>query len=174
VRFNLLMVATCGLLLGALPARAQVRTQPAAPGSQPGTPAILQTTPNPGAAASVPGGKPAPAPAAGEKGGKERDPFRNVMPVKKVPQGLPSRLPAGKRGLVIEQLELQGIARAVDGSWIAVVDNKSKRSYFLHEKDQLYNGVVSKILPDRIIFLESSTEPGQVATHEVVKQLSSE
>lgn len=84
-------------------------------------------------------------------------------------------MPPGKKGLVIEQLQLQGIARGLDGKWIAVVDNKTKRAYFLHEKDDLYNGVVSKVLPDRIVYEENAIDAtGKKATREIVRRLSGE
>jgi len=150
--------------------------------SQSGTPAAANPaageTPANGAA-PVQGASPKPpdasAPAA--ERGKRRDPFHTLIPEKKTGEAAPVRYPAGKRGLVIEQIDLKGIARAVDGTWIAVVDNKAKRAYFLHEKDQLYNGVVSKILPDRVIFLvgpgeQSATAPS--TPREVVKSMSPE
>lgn len=118
-----------------------------------------------------------PTAAASEDHGKERDPFHTLIPEKKAsePSAGPIRLPVGKKGLVIEQLILQGIARAVDGSWIAVVDNKTKRAYFLREHDQLYNGVVSSITPNRVVFMETGPgTAGQTASREVVRQLSSE
>jgi len=77
--------------------------------------------------------------------------------------------------LVIEQLAVQGIVRGIDGSWIAVVDNKTKTAYFLHEKDEVFNGVVSKITADSVFFQEKSTDTsGQTATREVVKKLTAE
>lgn len=152
-------------------------TQPEAT-SQPGTPAAAkpaagETPANKAVPAQGTSAKPPVAPAAAAQHGKRRDPFHTLMPEKKPGEPAAVRLPAGKSGLVIEQLELKGIARAVDGSWIAVVDNKSKRAYFLHEKDQLYNGVVSKIMPDRVIFREgpAGAPSAQGAAREVVKAL---
>lgn len=106
---------------------------------------------------------------------RRRDPFRTLIPEKKPGSSdAPVKLPPGKRGLVIEQLQLQGIAQAVDGSWIAVVDNKTKRAYFLREKDQLYNGTVSKVTKDQVVFLENP--PGasaeKTAPREVVKRVA--
>ncbi len=149
-----------GVLLGAQFSGAQQATAPSKPSPASQTPA-----------AKSPAGA-----TATEPRGKRRDPFHTLIPEKKPEESAPVRLPPGKRGLVIEQLELQGIARAVDGSWIAVVDNKSKRAYFLHEKDQLYNGVVSKITPDRVIFLENppGSSAGQTGSREVVKRLGPE
>ncbi len=109
--------------------------------------------------------------------GKLRDPFHSLIPPKKPGEAAPPapiiHYPPGKPGLVIEQLQLQGIVRGIDGSWVAVVDNRTKTAFFLHEKDKLYNGVVSKITADSIVFLESSTDPsGKTVTREVVKRMS--
>ena len=114
------------------------------------------------------------ASSVADKGGKNRDPFRTLIPEKKATESaIPLRLPPGKKGLVIEQLELQGIARSLDGGWIAVVDNKTRRAYFLREKDELFNGVVSKVLPDRIVFEEINTDAmGKKTTREVVRKMS--
>ena len=109
-----------------------------------------------------------------EKSGKNRDPFHTLIPDKKPSDSaLPLRLPPGKKGLVIEQLQLQGIARGLDGGWIAVVDNKTKRAYFLHDKDELYNGSVSKVLPDRIVYEEVNVDAmGKKSSREIVRKLS--
>jgi hypothetical protein len=133
-----------------------------------------------GASAAPAGTASAPQAAKGQArptpSGKRRDPFNSLIPTKKPEESvIPLRLPPGKKGLVIEQLLLQGIVRGIDGGWIAVVDNRTKRAYFLHEKDEVYNGVVSKITPDSVVFTESATDAlGKVATREVVKRLAPE
>ena len=115
------------------------------------------------------------SPTSAENRGKRRDPFNSLIPTKKTDEGAPPRLPPGKKGLVIDQLQLQGIVRGIDGGWIAVVDNKTKRAYFLHEKDQVFNGVVSKITAGSVVFLESSTDSlGKVVSREVTKRLAAE
>jgi hypothetical protein len=82
-------------------------------------------------------------------------------------------LPAGIRGLVIPHLVLQGVVREqTSNKMIAVVTNETKRAYFLHENDALYDGVVSKITPDTVSFKENVLDPdGRVTTHEVIKKL---
>ena len=113
------------------------------------------------------------APAASQSSGirQRRDPFRAIV-VKKAEAEIPAQLPPGKAGLVIGQLQVQGIARSVDGTWIAVVDNNTNRAYFLREGDKLYNGTVSAISPDRVVFMEETTDArGQKSTREVVKRL---
>jgi hypothetical protein len=87
---------------------------------------------------------------------------------------LPARLPPGKAGLVIGQLTVQGIVRGVNGEWIAVVDNKTNRAYFLYVGDELYNGTVTRIAENSAVFQERFTDAaGQQRSREVVKQLTS-
>ncbi|MCZ6751365.1 MAG: hypothetical protein O7E51_05990 [Acidobacteria bacterium] len=113
------------------------------------------------------------APAASQSSGirQRRDPFRAIV-VKKAEAEIPAQLPPGKAGLVIGQLQVQGIARSIDGTWIAVVDNNTNRAYFLREGDKLYNGTVSAISPDRVVFMEETTDArGQKSTREVVRRI---
>ena len=113
------------------------------------------------------------APAASQSSGirQRRDPFRAIV-VKKAEAEIPAQLPPGKAGLVIGQLQVQGIASSIDGTWIAVVDNNTNRAYFLREGDKLYNGTVSAISPDHVVFMEETTDArGQKSTREVVKRL---
>ena len=167
-------------------AKAQTGAAQPAAGADKRTPAAAKQAPKPSASgpAAQQSGKSAAAPSASPKpaaasGAKSRDPFHTLIVEKKPPVagggGPPPRLPPGKRGLVIQQLDLQGIARAVDGSWIAVVDNKTKRAYFLREKDQLYNGTVTKITSDQVVFLETLNDgTGKMSTREVIKKVQAE
>jgi hypothetical protein len=102
---------------------------------------------------------------AGGKGGES-------IPEGGVPGGV---LPGGERGLLISQLMLEGTVREIpENKMIAVVTNESKRAYFLHENQAVYNGVVSKITPDAVYFTENVLdESGRVTTREVVKKLGS-
>ena len=81
----------------------------------------------------------------------------------------------GVRGLLISQLRLEGVVREQTANkMIAVVTNETKRAYFLHENDSVYNGVVSKITPDAVYFKENVLDAnGRVTTREVVKRLGS-
>ena len=128
-------------------------------------------SPAPAAAQTSGTGSAAPAPKAV---GPRRDPFRPLIQPKTAADSLPIRLPAGKPGLVIGQLTIQGIVRNIDGKWMAVVDNKTKRSYFLYERDELYNGVVTSITADSVTFEERSLDTaGRTRTREVVKRIGS-
>lgn len=97
-----------------------------------------------------------------------RDPFRSLL-IRPDQQAL--ALPAGKKGLMISQLSVDGIVRGPNGM-IAVVTNPQRRAYFLREKDEVYNGVVEKITAEAVIFRESAVDPfGKPYTREVVKRL---
>lgn len=120
-----------------------------------------------------------------------RDPFRlpisiplQAKGVRRYPDGPP--LP-GKRGLIIEELKLEGIVRLLSDSglsghasrgdplqMIAVVTGGAKLAYFLHVNDVVYDGVVTRITPDSVFFRENYFDPeGQSKTREVVKRLGS-
>ena len=82
-------------------------------------------------------------------------------------------LPAGKRGLIISQLRLEGVVRQITANKMTalVVDHRNL-AYFLHENDSVYNGVVSKITPDSVYFKENLLDSkGHVSTREVVRKL---
>jgi hypothetical protein len=76
---------------------------------------------------------------------------------------------AGKQGLIVGQLMLQGIARSVEGQWIAVVDNKTGRAYFLRSRDELCNGVVLRVEQENLAMEERTTDSfGRTRTREVI------
>jgi Tfp pilus assembly protein PilP len=81
-----------------------------------------------------------------------RDPFESLIGrQQRQREAVPSI--AGKPGLVIGSLRLDGIVRAPNGM-IAVVTNPQQRTYFLREGDQLYDGRVEKITMDSVSFHE--------------------
>ena len=93
--------------------------------------------------------------------------------VRQTKEEIPVRLPPGKKGLVIGQLQIQGIVRGINNEWVAVVDNKTKRAYFLRQGDEVYNGVVTKIAENSVTFEETATDAfGRTRSREIVKQLS--
>ncbi len=165
------------------PAAAQASQAAAAPAKErPVKPvgkkkAAAESTPAPGPAATVTAKRDVkPAAPAKEKEkmtpplppiSARRDPFRNPMLV----VSAPVNLPPGKAGLIIAQLRVDGIVRAPNGM-IAVVTNTAKRTYFLREGDQLYDGSVSKISPESVSFQENSKDLfGRAIIREVVKRL---
>ena len=115
-------------------------------------------------------------PSRGPETAGRRDPFK--LPGPPVPGGAGGEqilgpLPPGTRGLLISQLKVEGIVRLdTTSTMIAVVDNSSNRAYFLRENDAVYNGVVSKITPDSVVFRENALDAsGKMVVRDVVKRL---
>jgi len=106
-----------------------------------------------------------------------RDPFKAFVAPTVVSHPGPEAgaLPAGTRGLVISGLQLEGVVRQEPANtMIAVVTNSTKRAYFLRVNDTVYNGVVTKITPEAIYFMENSLDSrGRAATREVEIKLGS-
>jgi hypothetical protein len=112
-----------------------------------------------------------------------RDPFNIPKPEKggevESGEGLTGEsgpLPAGKKGLVIGQLRLEGVVdQKASNSMIAVVTTPASRAaFFLRENDEVYNGVVGKITLDSISFTENARDPtGQMVSRQVIKKLGS-
>ena len=107
----------------------------------------------------------------------KRDPFKLPPPPRKGGESgaLERLLPPGARGLVIGQLRLKGIVREdADNTMIAVVMNGTNLAYFLRVHEEVYNGVVTKITPDAIYFMENSSGAGgRGSPREVVLKLGS-
>ncbi|HUY13121.1 MAG TPA: hypothetical protein VMX16_05730 [Terriglobia bacterium] len=115
--------------------------------------------PAPGANGST--RKPAPGepPTGTGSASKLRDPFKAPEPpptassLKTKRSHLPAVLPPGDRGLVIDQLILEGVVdKKPDNAMIAVVTNKTNRAYFLRVNEQVFDGTVTMITPGAIFF----------------------
>jgi len=116
--------------------------------------------------------KPSPVKAVEKtKLASRRDPFVNPITAQ-ASRASSSSCGSGPRCLVISQIKLMGIVTTPSGP-IAMVENESSRSYNLHEKDNLFNGSVSKITKDSVIFREIVTDAlGHTSTREVVKKVT--
>jgi hypothetical protein len=104
--------------------------------------------------------KPAPRKSTASTGGltaetriARRDPFESLVGRESGGGGPSGPLPAGKAGLQVSTLRLDGVVKAPNGM-IAVVSNPQSRTYFLREGDQLYDGRVEKIAMDGVSFHE--------------------
>ena len=129
--------------------------KPAAkPAAKPGTP-FAKPAPKQAKKSTPRAAKPAASAAStAEKEPKvaKRDPFESLVG-REHGGGPTGPLPAGKAGLQVSTLRLDGIVRAPSGM-IAVVSNPQSRTYFLREGDQLYDGRVEKIAMDGVSFHE--------------------
>ena len=98
-----------------------------------------------------------------------RDPF--VSPVVRI-GAVGSGCSSGKRCLAIDQIALRGVVKSENGM-IAVVVNAMDKAYFLRENDPVFNGYVTKITPDSIIFKETFHDKlGKELTRDVTKTIS--
>ena len=99
----------------------------------------------------------------------KRDPF--VSPIRE--QGVSgSGCSTGKKCLAIDAIVLRGIVVAQSGM-IAVVESSTRRiSYFLREKDPVFNGYVVRITPDTVVFRENVMDRlGKQSTRDVVMKV---
>lgn len=100
-----------------------------------------------------------------------RDPFDPLVNKEKDTPGPQAPLPAGKPGLVVATLRVDGIVRDPNGM-IAVVSNPQMRVYFLHEGDHLYDGDVSHITMEGVTFHENGKDAfGKAVEREITKRL---
>jgi hypothetical protein len=100
-----------------------------------------------------------------------RDPFNPLLSQEKGTTGPQTPLPAGKPGLVITSLRVDGIVRG-PGGMIAVVSNPQMRVYFLREGDRLYDGDVAHITMEGVSFHETGRDAfGKPVERESTKRL---
>ena len=105
--------------------------------------------------------------AATPAGHGKRDPF--VSPV--VARGPMGPCAGGKRCLAIDQLEVHGVVKGPKG-WIAIVTNPAKKTYFLNDNDELYDGSVVKISGDSVLFKQNVLDAmGRTSTRQIEKKL---
>ncbi len=150
--------AASGAKPGAPTTNAKSSAQTAKPAAKPVSKPDQKPAPKHSAKKSTPKAKPAgsatTSASAVDKEPKvaKRDPFESLVG-REQSGGKTGPLPAGKAGLQVNTLRLDGIVRAPTGM-IAVVSNPQSRTYFLREGDQLYDGRVEKIAMDGVSFHE--------------------
>jgi len=157
--------------------------KPAVIAVKPTQPAKKSTT-QPKGTAQPPAPKVAPATAAEKTAEKpkpsarsfgahgRRDPFVSPIVAKEGVNRPTPNCTNGKRCLVIPELVLQGTVKDTSGKMMAVVANSTRRTYFLRENDQVFQGSVEKITSDSIIFREYVKDAlGRESAREVVKKL---
>jgi Tfp pilus assembly protein PilP len=121
------------------------------------------------AAAKASAAKPSPAQALDSSRGR-RDPF--VSPVVVRMGESTGSCSTGKRCLVIDQLTVQGVVKTNNG-WIAVIGNPSKKVYYVRENDALYDGFVTRITTDSVVFRQNVVDTmGKSIQKEVVKRIT--
>ncbi len=159
------------------PAPASAQKQAAPSKQAPAKSAAAKVAPaKPKSAAKAPGKSKAPAKAPAEKAAESapsrRDPFSPLVAQRGSGAEIPtSGLPAGIAGLVIGNLNINGIVRAPNGM-IAVVSNPQRRVYFLREGARLFNGTVERITMDSVSFREQGKDAfGKPVERQLTKRL---
>lgn len=152
----------------------QAKTPVPAPASTPtkavGKPAV-QSSAKPAPAAPPNPSKPELKQVAEHSTVARRDPFDPLINKEKDTGGPQTPLPAGKPGLVIATLRVDGIVRG-PGGMIAVVSNPQMRVYFLREGDHLYDGDVEHITMEGVAFHQTGKDAfGKAVEREATKRL---
>ena len=106
--------------------------------------------------------------------GTRRDPFKSLLKTqidRKVPR--PEERPEGVAGLLIDELQIQGIFVLDSGPVAQVISSASETSYLVRQGDQLWDGDVIRISLDEIVFKQTVNDPTALKPfREVVKKLS--
>lgn len=107
----------------------------------------------PAAAGWLPAQAAAAARGPSQHAASSRDPFKTLI----APPGtqgraqLPNR-PPGQAGLVIHELQVQGVAIGGPTGPVALVLGTDKETYFLRPGDRIFDGIVVRIVPGGIVF----------------------
>ncbi|MEO1088772.1 MAG: hypothetical protein AAFY88_31465 [Acidobacteriota bacterium] len=106
--------------------------------------------------------------------GARRDPFRSLLQRRDQNEEEVRERPEGKPGLLIDEIDLQGIFVLQGGPVAQVEAANSDTSYLLSPGDELWDGDVVAITLDEVIFKQSVRDPTALKPfREVVKQLQS-
>lgn len=105
-----------------------------------------------------------------------RDPFSNLLGLKKqeappdeeVERGTP---PPGIAGMSVSQVSLVGVSSREEGR-TAVMRGTDHRVYFVQEGDKFFDGYLRTINPDSVVLVRQRTfRSGKTTSDEVLKQL---
>jgi len=153
--------------------------KPAAPASQSPTTKTTTTTTTTTAAktAAKPAAKsattkpPAKTDQAQDSSKGRRDPFISPVIVR-MGTSTGTSCSTGKRCLIIDQLTVEGVVKTNNG-WIAVIGNPAKKVYYVRENDALYDGYVTRITGDSVVFRQNVIDAlGKTVQKEVVKRVA--
>jgi len=104
--------------------------------------------------------------------GVRRDPFRSLLQRRDVTSAQGER-PEGIAGLLIDELELQGIWITEEGPVAQVMSASQDTSILLRPGDQLWDGDVVEIALGQVTFKQTINDPTALKPfREVVKQLN--
>lgn len=106
--------------------------------------------------------------------GTRRDPFKSLVRKNQNKDKLPAGpRPEGIPGLLVDEIELQGIFVLDSGPVVQVTVTSSPTSYLLRPGDQLWDGDVVSISLDEVVFKQTVNDPTALKPfREVVKKLN--
>ncbi len=103
--------------------------------------------------------------------GSRRDPFRSLLRRQSMERRSEKR-PEGPAGLLIDELEVEGVFVLDDGPVVQVESASQRTSFLLRVGDQLWDGDVIRITLDEVVFKQSVNDPTALKPfREVVKKL---
>lgn len=104
--------------------------------------------------------------------GVRRDPFQSLVESRDPEQRAQER-PSGPAGLLIDEIEIQGIFLLQDGPVVQVESASEETSFLLRPGDQLWDGELVRITNDEIVFKQRLDDPTALKPfREVVKRLN--
>lgn len=104
--------------------------------------------------------------------GARRDPFRSLL-AGHTPDDEEKERPDGPPGLLIDEIEIQGIFILPEGPVAQIQSSSQETSFLLRPGDQLWDGDVVRITLDEVVFKQSVNDPTALKPfREVVKRLT--
>ena len=106
--------------------------------------------------------------------GGRRDPFVSLLQRTQNPD-LPAQRPEGVPGLLIDEIDIQGIFQLKGRMFAQVQTSNKEKSYLIQEGDRLYDGEVVSIAANEVVFKQVVNDPSVIKPfREVVKKLNPE
>jgi Tfp pilus assembly protein PilP len=101
-----------------------------------------------------------------------RDPFRTLDVANSIQAtAAPVLRPPGIKGQLVAEIKLVGIVKS-KGNIMAIAEGYRGRTFFIHPKDDLYDGKVIEIRNDSVVFTQSLTDSsGKKVSRQVFKKL---
>jgi Tfp pilus assembly protein PilP len=101
-----------------------------------------------------------------------RDPFRTLDVTNTIQAAsAPIVRPPGLKGQLVSEIKLVGIVKS-KGTLMAIAEGYRSKTFFVHEKADLYDGKVLEIKNDAIVFSQTLTDSlGKKITQQVTKKL---
>ncbi len=105
--------------------------------------------------------------------GARRDPFRSLIQQRQQAPEAEVQRPPGIPGLLIDEVQVQGVFVLPDGPVVQVQSASQETSFLLRAGDQLWDGDVVSITLEGVVFKQKISDPtARKPFREVVKKLN--